>query len=213
MMGWFGFNAGSALSSGASATSAVVSTQIAACTSGMIWLFASWIRRKPSTIAIINGVIAGLAGITPASGYVDSQSTIAIGIIIGLGSYFSLILIKEKLKIDDALDVSSVHGVTGILGSLSIGIFGQETSYSGGANGLIYGGGFKLLGIQALGVGVALVYSAIITFFLGLLIIKCGLRVDENEEELGIDWVEHREIAYHELMDDDKDVEGKSKVN
>jgi Amt family ammonium transporter len=106
-MGWFGFNAGSALQSGSVATSAVASTQIAACTSGLVWLVISWIRNKPSTIALINGVIAGLAGITPASGYISSQATLLVGLILGLASYFSVILVKHKLRIDDALDVSS----------------------------------------------------------------------------------------------------------
>jgi Amt family ammonium transporter len=125
-MGWFGFNAGSALTSGSLATSAVASTQIAACASGMVWLCISWGRGKPSSIALINGVIAGLAGITPASGYVSSQSSIVIGLILGVVSYGGVWLFKHKLRIDDALDVSSVHGLTGIVGSLSIGFVSQK---------------------------------------------------------------------------------------
>lgn len=100
---WFGFNAGSALKSGSLAVSTVVATQRAAVCSGVVWLIISWIRHKPSATAVLNGVIAGLAGITPASGYIDPQYATIIGIILGLSSYFSIFLFKHKLRIDDAL--------------------------------------------------------------------------------------------------------------
>ncbi len=100
---WFGFNAGSALESGPLAVSTVVATQRAAVCSGIVWLIISWIRHKPSATAVLNGVIAGLAGITPASGYIDPQYAALLGIIIGFASYFSIFLFKHKLRIDDAL--------------------------------------------------------------------------------------------------------------
>jgi len=167
-MGWFGFNGGSALTSGSLATSAIASTQIAACSSGCVWLIASWIRDKPSSVAVINGVIAGLAGITPASGYISSQSSIVIGIILGAASYGSAYFIKHKLRIDDALDVSSVHGLTGIIGSLSIGFVSEKSlNPTGGADGLFFGNP-KLLGLQFLGVIVAILWAAFWTTIIAL---------------------------------------------
>jgi len=197
-MGWFGFNAGSALQAGSLATSAVASTQIAACSSGMVWLILSWIKNKPSSVALINGVVAGLAGITPASGYINSQWTILVGLIVGLASYFSAIFVKRNLKIDDALDVSSVHGVTGIIGSLSIGFFSQHDINLQVNNGVVFGDhSFKLLGIQLLAVLVTMVYSGVVTFIIGMVIQKTiGLRITEDEEDQGLDYVEHRENAY-----------------
>jgi len=198
-MGWFGFNGGSALTSGSLATSAIASTQIAACSSGCVWLAASWIRDKPSSIAVINGVIAGLAGITPASGYVSSQSSIVIGIILGVASYGSVYLLKHKLRIDDALDVSSVHGLTGVIGSIAIGFCGEKSLNEDGEDGLIFGKG-KLLGIQVLAVVVAAAWAAFWTLIIALIVKKTvGLSITEQEEVEGLDLVEHKEYAYHEL--------------
>jgi len=198
-MGWFGFNAGSALTSGSLATSAVASTQIAACCSAMVWLIASWIKDKPSSVALINGVIAGLAGITPASGFVSSQASIVIGLILGVASWFSVVLFKHKLKIDDALDVSSVHGVTGIIGSLAIGFAAQKSLNPAGEDGLFFGNP-RLLGIQLLAVVVAGVWSAFWTFVICIILKKTvGLTIGDEEEEKGLDLVEHGEFAYHNL--------------
>ena len=135
--GWFGFNAGSALSSGVLSTSAVVSTQIGACVSGLVWMVLSSAcgpsrvegedsaaaaaarrRQGPSLMALMNGTIAGLAGITPASGFIDSQASLVLGAVIGLCTFCTVGILKHRLGIDDALDVSSVHGVSGIVGSL-----------------------------------------------------------------------------------------------
>ena len=198
-MGWFGFNAGSALTSGSLATSAVASTQIAACASGMVWLSISWARDKPSSIALINGVIAGLAGITPASGYVSSQSSIVIGLILGGVSYGGVWLFKHKLRIDDALDVSSVHGLTGMVGSLAIGFVSQKSLNPDGADGLFFGDA-RLLGIQVLAVVVAGAWAGFWTFVIAKIIDKTmGLKITSDEEEKGLDLVEHGEFAYHNL--------------
>lgn len=200
-MGWFGFNAGSALESGSTATSAVASTQIAACSSGIVWLIASWIRDKPSCIALINGVIAGLAGITPASGYINSQASILIGLILGLSSYFGAILTKHKLKIDDALDVTAVHGLTGAIGSISIGFAASTKLNDSVRNGVFYDGGGYLLGVQTMAVFVVIAYAGVLTFFIAMIVDKLvGLKITEEEEEEGLDWVEHREVAYHDLV-------------
>jgi len=198
-MGWFGFNGGSALTSGSLATSAIASTQIAACSSGCVWLVASWIRDKPSSVAVINGVIAGLAGITPASGYVSSQASIIIGLILGAASYCSVYIIKHKLKIDDALDVSSVHGLTGIIGSLSIGFVSQKSLNPAGADGLFFGNP-KLLGLQLLGVTVAALWAAVWTAIIAQIVKRTvGLTITKEEELDGLDLVDHKEYAYHDL--------------
>ncbi|CAF1540603.1 unnamed protein product [Adineta ricciae] len=194
---WFGFNAGSALQSGALAVSTVVATQRAAVTSGVVWLIISWIRHKPSATAVLNGVIAGLAGITPASGYIDPQYGAVIGVILGFTSYLSIFLIKHKLRIDDALDVSSVHGITGIVGSLAIGFFGQKSFNEDGRDGLFFGSNSPyLLGVQAMAVVITGSWSAIITIILLKLIDKLvGLKVS-FDDEIGLDEGEHGEQAY-----------------
>lgn len=199
-MGWFGFNAGSALRAGSVAVSAVASTQIAACSSGIVWLFISWAKNKPSTVALLNGVIAGLAGITPASGYVDSQASIIIGLILGFGSYFSVWLLKHKLRIDDALDVSSVHGVTGVIGSIAIGFCAQKSLNPDGFDGVIYGNP-RQLGVQTLAVVVVAAYAGVGTFIICWIIDKTfGLKISPEKEEEGLDITEHKEFAYHNLM-------------
>ena len=126
-IGWFGFNAGSALSAGSLSANTLLVTQAAAAASSLSWILLSWKRSgKPSTIAAINGAIAGLAGVTPASGYISVQNSLILGIVIGTASFYAIILLKERLKIDDALDVSSVHGVTGIIGTLAIGFIASS---------------------------------------------------------------------------------------
>jgi Amt family ammonium transporter len=201
-MGWFGFNAGSALTSGSLAVSAVASTQIAACCAAMVWLSLSWLKNKPSSVAVINGVIAGLAGITPASGYVSSQSSIVIGFVLGFASYYSVVLLKHKLRIDDALDVSSVHGVTGVVGSLAIGFCSQKSLNADGADGLFFGNP-RLLGIQVLAVVVAAGWSAFWTFIIAWGVEKTvGLKISEEEEVKGLDLVEHGEFGTNLSRDD-----------
>ncbi|CAF3434204.1 unnamed protein product [Rotaria socialis] len=194
---WFGFNAGSALQSGSLAVSTVVATQRSAVCSGVIWLIISWIRHKPSATAVLNGVIAGLAGITPSSGYIDPQYGAVIGVILGFTSYSSILLFKQKLRIDDALDVSSVHGVTGMIGSIAIGFFGQKSFNKDGKDGLLFGNHSPyLLGVQIMSVVVTGLWSALITIILLKIIDKIvGLKI-EHDEELGLDEEEHGEQAY-----------------
>merc|ERR1711972_31345 len=124
-MGWYGFNAGSALSSGRLAVDTMATTTTATCTALITSTIISLIKHKRAvdTVAVLNGALAGLAGITPASGFVQPLYASLIGVLLGLISHFSIMLLKGKLKIDDALDVGSVHGATGVLGSLLIGVF------------------------------------------------------------------------------------------
>ena len=201
-LGWTGFNGGSALNGGSVAVSACVSTQIGAVSSGFVWLVLSMWRGKPACSALMNGLLAGLAGITPASGYINSPASLLLGAILGFCSYWAVQLQKHKLGVDDALDVSAVHGLTGMIGSIYIGFFSSVDVNADGANGLVYGGGVRLLLCQVAAVALAAVWSAVVTFVL-LLICQYtfagGIRVSEDEEEVGLDWAHHGEIAYHKL--------------
>ncbi len=197
-LGWFGFNAGSALAaSGGVAGNTVIVTHMASSVSALIWAGLSWVRTgKPSVVATINGAIAGLAGITPASGFVSAEHAFIIGIGIGIISYSGVVLFKEKLKIDDALDVSSVHGVAGIVGALAIGIFASTAINPGGVDGLLFGNPDQLW-IQAIGVAVAAAMGFGGTWIL-MQIIKhlIGIRVSPEVEDIGLDISEHAESAY-----------------
>jgi Amt family ammonium transporter len=196
-LGWFGFNAGSALASGGVAGNTVINTHMASAVSALIWVGLSWMRTgKPSVIAAINGAIAGLAGITPASGYVSVEHAFAIGIAIGIASYLGVLFLKDRLKIDDALDVSSIHGIAGIIGAISIGIFASTAINPTGVNGLLYGNAHQLL-IQATGVGVAAALGFGGTYaIMKVLDVLIGVRVSEKVESVGLDIEEHAERAY-----------------
>ncbi len=196
-LGWFGFNAGSALASGGVASNTIINTQMAAAVSALIWIGLSWLRTgKPSVVAAINGGIAGLAGITPASGYVGVDSAFVIGIAVGFVSYLGVLYIKEKKKVDDALDVSSVHGLAGIVGSIGIGIFASTLANPSGPNGLLFGNPAQLL-IQAIGVGIAAVMGFGGTYaILKVLNSVIGIRVPAKTEDIGLDIAEHAERAY-----------------
>jgi ammonium transporter, Amt family len=196
-LGWFGFNAGSALASGGVAGNTVINTHMASAVSALIWVGLSWMRTgKPSVIAAINGAIAGLAGITPASGYVSVEHAFAIGIAIGLASYLGVLFLKDRFKIDDALDVSSIHGIPGIIGSMAIGIFASTAINPAGANGLLYGNANQLL-IQGVGVSIAAVLGFGGTYLIMKVIdVLIGIRVDPKVEEVGLDIAEHAERAY-----------------
>lgn len=196
--GWFGFNAGSALSAGPLAGNTLLVSQIASATSAMVWIVLSWRSKteKPSITAVITGAIAGLAGVTPASGFISAQGAFFLGIAVGLVSYFGLMLLKWRLKVDDALDVGSVHGLTGIVGSLAVGLIASSVINPDGPNGLLYGNAAQL-GIQALGVVVA----AALGFGGTVVIMKVinafmNMRVPKVEEEVGLDITEQGETAY-----------------
>ena len=199
LLGLFGFNAGSALASGGVAGNTVIVTHLASSVSALIWAGLSWMRTgKPSIVATINGAIAGLAGITPASGYISVEHSFVLAIAIGVLSYGGVVLIRDKLKIDDALDVSSVHGIAGIVGALGIGIFASTLINPSGVDGLLYGN-YDQIWIQAVGIAVAAVMGFGGTWVL-LQLIKhlIGIRVGPEEEDIGLDISEHAEEAYSE---------------
>ena len=194
--GWFGFNAGSALTAGALATNAFVVTNTAAAMGALTWMTASWWRNgQPSVIGAAAGAVAGLVAITPASGYVNVMGSLVIGFGAGTVCYLAVHL-RERVRVDDALDVFAVHGVGGTFGALATGIFATVAINSGGANGLIYGNP-KQLGIQAIAVAASWAWAAVGTFvILKVVNVFVPLRVGEEEEERGLDLTQHGEPAY-----------------
>ncbi len=194
--GWFGFNAGSAISAGILAVSAFVVTNTAAAMGALTWVTISWWHRgQPSVLGAAAGAVAGLVAITPASGYVTVPAAILIGLFAGVACYFAVQL-KPRLRVDDALDVFGVHGVGGTLGAILTGVFATVAVNAGGANGLLYGNPSQLL-VQVVAVGATWVYSAGATFvILKVLDRFIGLRVPEEEELAGLDATQHGELAY-----------------
>lgn len=196
-LGWFGFNAGSALTSGGVAANTVIVTHMSSSAAALVWVGLSWKRTgKPSVVAAINGALAGLVGITPASGFVSIEHSVIIGIAIGFASYAGIVVFKERLKIDDALDVSSVHGVAGIIGSLAIGIFASSMINPTGPNGLLFGNPGQFAS-QLIGVSVAVGLGFGGTLLIMKIIKKLtGVRVSSEVEDQGLDVGEHAEEAY-----------------
>ncbi len=194
--GWFGFNAGSALASGALASTAFTATHLATCAATLAWVGAEWIvRGKPTTLGAASGAVAGLVAITPAAGFVGPMSAILIGIGAGIICYLA-VMAKPKLGYDDSLDVVGVHCVGGIWGALATGLFASTLVNSGGANGLFFGNPGQLL-IQFIAVLATLAYSFVISFILfKILDATMGLRVSPESEVAGLDITEHRETGY-----------------
>ena len=193
-VGWFGFNAGSAVAANGSAGMAMAVTQIATAAAALSWMFAEWISRgKPSVLGIVSGAVAGLVAITPASGYVDPFAALIIGLVAGLVCYWGAVVLKPKLGYDDSLDVFGVHGLGGIAGALLTGVFAVEAI--GGTPGLLEGNAGQVL-IQLEGIGATIVYCAIVTFvLLKIIAAAMGLRVDEEEEVTGLDYSLHGETV------------------
>ncbi len=198
-VGWFGFNAGSALAANGSAGMAMAVTHIAAATAALTWMFADWIKYgKPTLVGITTGAIAGLATITPASGFVGPVGAIVIGFAAGIICSWAVqekVLIRKKFKVDDSLDVLAVHGVGGALGIILTAIFAAEIFGGLGlAKGVTIG---KALGVQILGVVATVVWTVVLTFIIlkivGALV---GLRVDEEHEAEGLDLAAHGEKGY-----------------
>jgi Amt family ammonium transporter len=195
--GWFGFNAGSALGSGSLATGAFVATHIAGATAGVVWALLDWMKHKrPTTLGMITGMIAGLAAVTPACGFVTPMGAIGIGIGAGIIPWFAVTYVKALLGYDDSLDAFGVHGVGGIWGVIATGLFASKAVNPAGADGLFYGNP-GLLWIQLKAVAVTLVYSFVVGFaLLKLVDAFMKARVGEHEERVGLDLTMHREAAY-----------------
>lgn len=198
-VGWFGFNAGSALAANGDAGMAMLVTHISAATGSLAWMMMEWIKYgKPSVLGIVTGMVAGLGTITPASGFVGPGGALIIGFTAGIVCYYATQLIKQKYKIDDSLDVFPVHGVGGILGTILAGIF--ASSELGVFSGQGYAEGMAMLSqlkVQAIGVVSVLVFTSVVTYLiLKLVDMMVGLRVDAEQETYGLDLSQHDERGY-----------------
>ena len=194
--GWFGFNAGSALAADAVAVGAFVATNTAAAAATLGWMGAEWwTRGKPTVLGAATGAVAGLVGITPAAGFVSPLSAIVIGVAVGVVC-FAACSVKFKFGYDDSLDVVGVHGVGGALGALLTGVLASTAVNPGGADGLLFGNPGQLW-IQFVSVAVTAVYCGGMTYIL-LKIVDAviGLRVTEDDEQVGLDLSQHGETAY-----------------
>ncbi len=195
--GWFGFNAGSALGANELAVAAFIATNTAAAAAALTWMIIEWkITGKPTILGGATGAVAGLVAITPAAGFVTPLSSILIGILVGMVCYASVAVIKLKFGYDDSLDAFGVHGVGGTLGALATGLFAQKIVNAAGNNGLFFGNPGQFI-TQATGVIVTIAYAVTVTFILlKVLDAVMGLRVQDEEEVIGLDITQHEESAY-----------------
>jgi Amt family ammonium transporter len=194
--GWFGFNAGSALKADAGASMAFVVTHMATAAAALSWVCAEWlIKGKPTTLGIASGAVAGLVAITPASGYVGPVSSVILGALAGVICYLA-VLAKASLGYDDSLDVVGVHGVGGAWGAIATGLFASKAINSTAADGLFFGNPGQLW-TQIVAVVATIVYTFVVSLII-LYIVKAivGLRVTEEEEEVGVDTSAHGEVGY-----------------
>lgn len=195
--GWFGFNAGSALSAGPVAVLALMTTQVATGAGLLAWVFAEWkFQGKPTVLGAASGALAGLVAITPGAGFVSPVSALIMGGVAGVLCY-SAVLAKSRFGYDDSLDVVGIHGVGGLWGALATGLFASTAVNPDGANGLFFGNAGQLT-IQAIGAGAAIAYSVVLTFvILKAIDVTVGLRVDIDDETQGLDVTAHGEVGYN----------------
>ncbi len=196
-VGWFGFNAGSALGANGVAVNAFVTTHVASAMAGLAWAAMDMVfNKRPTVLGIISGAVAGLVAITPGSGFVSPIGALFIGGVAGVLCYMAVSFLKAKLGYDDALDVFGVHGVGGFWGTLATGLWATRSVNAAGSDGLFYGNPFQFV-IQLKAVLITVAYSFFATFVLLKLVdVLLGLRASEQEERIGLDLAEHREAAY-----------------
>jgi Amt family ammonium transporter len=194
-VGWFGFNGGSALAANGIAVTAIINTNTAAASAGLVWMFLSWSDHKPSVLGIITGAVVGLVAITPAAGYVTPMAAMVIGAVSAPISYYAIRL-RQNRNLDESLDVWACHGMGGTWGALATGLFASKAVNPGGADGLFYGNP-SLFVTQLITVVVTIVFAFGMTQIIARVLGKVmGLRVSEKEEEVGLDISEHGEQAY-----------------
>ena len=195
-VGWFGFNAGSALAADGDAGMAMLTTQIAAAGSALAWMVTEWLRfGRPSALGVATGIVAGLVAITPGSGFVGPSGALVIGIAAGVACFWATYFLKRRLAVDDSLDVFSVHGIGGIAGALLTGVFAGALGGTGYSHGL---DALAQLGVQFIGVASTVIWCAIVSWLLlKVLDATLGLRVDEDQEAQGLDLTEHGESSYN----------------
>ncbi len=197
--GWFGFNAGSALSANATAVNAFLTTNTAAGMATLSWVLIEWVvQKKPTLLGAASGSLAGLVAITPACGYVEPLGSLAIGAVAGVISYYGIAALKKKLKYDDTLDVFGIHGLSGTWGCIAIGLFATTKVNPKGADGLFYGNADQLF-IQLTGVIATYIFVGVGTYLLLKLVgLFTSLRVSEEQEDDGMDISELGENAYND---------------
>ncbi|WP_459601959.1 ammonium transporter [Dysgonomonas reticulitermitis] len=199
-IGWFGFNAGSGLAADGLAANAFLVTHLATAVAAITWMSLEWIiNKKPTIIGICTGAVAGLVAITPAAGTVDAMGAFFIGLVSAMVCFTMVAYVKPKLKYDDSLDAFGVHGAGGFVGAILTGVFATRfITGDGGVQGALYGD-WNQLGIQAIVNIAAIAYSATLTFILFKIVDKAiGLKVNKEEESIGLDISQHGEIAYNE---------------
>ena len=197
-VGWFGFNGGSALAATASASNAIINTHVAACVAALVWIAIERISfGKPTTVGFATGAVAGLATITPAAGFVSPGAAMLIGVVAALVCYYAIQLVKQKLTIDDSLDVFAVHGVGGMVGSVLLGLFLSADLGGNGFDSIGAGSMASQLGVQALAVAVIALFSAVATALIAVAInLFVPMRVSEEDEVMGLDISSHGERAW-----------------
>jgi len=198
--GWFGFNAGSALTSGGLASSAFVATNTSGAAAAITWMILSWIYRRPTILGTATGAIAGLAAITPAAGFVPPLAGIPIGIVAGVLCYYAMLLRAKKIGVDESLDVWACHGIGGTWGAIATGIFATVAVNPASTNGLIYGSAMQLVK-QLVAVVVVWGFAFGVTWVVGKIVdVTIGLRVTTTEETVGLDISQHGERAYGGML-------------
>ncbi len=195
--GWFGFNAGSALSAGPVAVLALMTTQVATGAGLLAWVLAEWkMQGKPTVLGAASGALAGLVAITPGAGFVSPVSAMIMGGVAGVLCYAAVVA-KGRFGYDDSLDVVGIHGVGGLWGALATGLFASTAANPDGANGLFFGNPGQFV-TQAIGAGAAIAYSVVLTFvILKVIDLSIGLRVDVDDETQGLDVTSHGEVGYN----------------
>jgi Amt family ammonium transporter len=195
-VGWFGFNAGSALAANGIAANAFVTTNTASATAALSWMFVEWSRSgKPTMLGVATGAVAGLVAITPGAGFVGPIAAIIIGAVAGIVCFYAVVM-KNRFGYDDSLDVVGVHGVGGTWGALATGLFASAAVNAGGTDGLFFGNA-ALLGPQILSILATWIYAGIGTWIiLKVLDVTMGLRVSDEDEQMGLDLSQHNETGY-----------------
>jgi ammonium transporter, Amt family len=198
-VGWYGFNAGSAVAADGIAANAFMTTTLSAAVAGAVWPLLEWItRRKPTVLGLCSGIVAGLATITPAAGFVSASSAVFIGLVAGVVPFYACTKLKARFGYDDALDTFGIHGVGGTIGSLFAAVFASadvNANLATNLSGLVGNGLWK----EQLGVlGIAIVWPVLVTVALAYLIkATMGLRPDQETEQQGLDLADHGEVGYH----------------
>ena len=194
-VGWFGFNAGSALAANGTAVNALLTTNTSAASAGLVWMLLSWLDGRPSTLGIATGMVVGLAAVTPASGFITPLAAMVVGAVAAPLSYYAM-RFRDRRKLDESLDVWACHGIASTWGMIAAGLFATTAVNGDGANGLFFGNPGQV-GVQIVAILVTIAFSFGMTYVLAkLLHWSMGLRVSPMEEEVGLDISSHGERSY-----------------